>query len=530
MFKRSCVHIALILAGALSAAAQVQPCPTGTLANVLGTTCSVGNLILSFDSFFFGDEPGRLLTPADIGFIPVQSNGQSGFKLVMNFADVTNPSGGADHFIQFTYAPHAAPNFEIQEKDVTADATAQSSPGGSAFVQVVDIQNFPPSGLAPSNIVLDNEQGVVVTSLPASNIILQIPALAADNSSSPFASDTTALQDQILGTASASLSSATFLYTVSSIIPTPGLAPLAYKNIDLPGVSSPIVSGLNDAGQTVGSYLDASGVQHGYLTNKDGGFTTVDFPSAPSSELFGINNHGDVVGSYLDNAGALHGFLFQHGTFTPLDFANAILTIPISINDKDEIAGEYETSDQVFHGFLYQNGQFTSIDQGTGNLTVAEGINNRGDIAGILFDPDTFRGFVLSSNVLQTFDVPGQGDTEPEGINDAGDIVGTYEDINFVQHGVLRSRGNLFTVDFPGGSNTFAENINSSGQIVGIYIGADGNTHSFLATPGDDNGSDVAAPLAAIAVHPAKKFTCGSDEWKQRIQHSRDALACQPKH
>src|SRR6202020_1192824 len=163
-----------------------------------------------------------------------------------------------------------------------------------------------------------------------------VPALAADNSNPVLAQATTLITNTAVGPASASVNSVTFLYTVAPTINPPGLAPLTYTNIDLSGVASTFAAGINNADQIVGGYLDASGIQHGYVTNKGGGFTTVDFPGAPSSELFGINNHGDVVGSYLDNAGAFHGFLLQHGTFTPLDFANAILTIPISINDKDQ--------------------------------------------------------------------------------------------------------------------------------------------------------------------------------------------------
>ena len=77
-----------------------------------------------------------------------------------------------------------------------------------------------------------------------------------------------------------------------------------FINIDAPAAApdSTSVTGINDLGQIVGSYTDASGVGHGFLAT-GGDFKTVDFPAADFTICWGINNAGQIVGNY--NAGTL---------------------------------------------------------------------------------------------------------------------------------------------------------------------------------------------------------------------------------
>src|SRR5215472_17338766 len=103
----------------LRAPAQVQPCTSGTLANVLGSSCSVGSLTLNFQTFFLagtnsfqgGVSSNFPITPAQIGFLPVQSGNQAGFKLLLNFVHgpgIDDTSSNA-HILQFGYTPQVAP-------------------------------------------------------------------------------------------------------------------------------------------------------------------------------------------------------------------------------------------------------------------------------------------------------------------------------------------------------------------------------------------------------------------------------------
>jgi probable HAF family extracellular repeat protein len=530
------VWVALVLSTCvISASAQVQPCPQGTMADVLGTTCSVGPLVLNFQNFDGRGGDGSVLVhgdgfirPADIGFVPVQSDNQSGFKLVTNFVDGpgTDANFLGGHQILLGYGPLAAPNFEILGEDLTIDASAQASTQGTSFVRVEDGQDFPIIDFFSVQGGINSPTG----SAPAlhSHVNYLVPALASDTTSLvTFNAD---LSSGATGTASATLTSATFLYTMGPVVPAPQPAQLTYFNIDFPGIPFTDVFNINDAGQQVGQFQDDSGIQHGYVTEKSGGFITIDFPGATSTAVEGINNRGDIVGIYFDNTGALHGFLQQKGgTLTTIDFPAAILTLPIEINDKGQIVGEYQSADHGTHGFLLDNGQFSTIDHGPTSgqhaLSFASGINDRGDIVGPFFDPRTFRGFLDSKNGSQQLDIPGQGDTEPGAINNAGDIVGTYDDINFITHGFLRTRGNFQTVDFPASTTTFVFGINTQQQIVGVYFDDAGNSHSFLAVPGDDNGV-VVNPRPSTGKRPSNLADCRPAEWRRHMQRGSSGLTC----
>lgn len=530
------VWVTLILSTCLlSSSAQVQPCPQGTLAGVLGTSCSVGPLILTFQNFDGRSIEGSVLIngdgfirPAEIGFVPVQSGNQAGFQLVTNFVD----GPGADatflgfHQLLLGYAPQAAPNFEILGEDLTIDANAQPSAQGLPSVRVSDGQNYPIIDFFSVQAGISSQNGIL-TPVLHNHVNYLVPAFASNITS--LVTFSTNLTTTASGTASATLNSATFLYTMGPVIPAPPLAPLTYTNIDLPGMPLTEAFNINDAGQQVGLFQDVLGIQHGYVTDKRGGFTTIDFPGASSTAAEGINNRGDIVGIYFDSAGAIHGFLQQNGALTAVDFPGALLTFPIEINDKGQIVGEYRSADRGIHGFLLDNGQFSTIDHGPtagrNARSFASGINNRGEIVGPFFDPRTFRGFLDNRNGSQQLDIPGQGDTEPAAINNPGDIVGTYDDISFLTHGFVRAHGSYQTVDFPSGNTTLPFGINSQQQIVGVYFDDAGNPHSFLAVPGDDNGAD-ALPHASVPGHSTSLPACANGGWRQRLQQGNAGLAC----
>lgn len=67
--------------------------------------------------------------------------------------------------------------------------------------------------------------------------------------------------------------------------------------------------GVNDLGEIVGFYTDASGVQHGYIDN-GGVFTSFDPPGSASTTINGLNDKGDIVGFYTSaSADAVIGFV-----------------------------------------------------------------------------------------------------------------------------------------------------------------------------------------------------------------------------
>jgi uncharacterized membrane protein len=517
--------------------AQAPPCRPGTMANVVGTSCSVGQLTFNFKDDFFGSSfvetnGSTVFTPvppAGVGFIPVSAGSQVGFKLVFNFVD--NPRGAdntsaADHFIQFSYSSQSAPQTEIRAQSISMEAAAQNAPGNFVFVNVGDFQIYPNNPIAVVNDPsIDIENGVTIFNQLTSNQFLEIPG--TQSTGNFLGTKTTQIFDEATGFASASLTSATFLFTSEPVVPTPPPASLSYSTIDLPGVAATFVSNITNSGRTVGSYLDAAGIFHAYVAEPDGTFSTIDVPGSTSTVGFSLNEHGDVAGDYTDPAGGTHGFFQHDGVITTFDFPNSLQTEVGAINNKGQIDGEYQSADGGFHGFLLDKGVFTTIDHGPGTglfaSTGAFGINDAGEIAGFFFDPNSLRGFIQKGSSFQPIDVPSQGDTIIESINNPGDAVGFYN-VVFGPRGFLLSQGKFFSVDFPGGNLNFPTGINASGKIVGQYNDANGAAHSYLAIPVSGDGqSHQPTPQST------QKLSCSGDDWQMR--HARRILApCQVKH
>jgi probable HAF family extracellular repeat protein len=214
-----------------------------------------------------------------------------------------------------------------------------------------------------------------------------------------------------------------------------------FTSIDFPGAftgaSNSSANGINDGGQIVGTYNDATG-SHGYL-DSGGSFTSINVPVPGATETFasGVNAGGQIVGSYDDATGRGHGYLDSGGSFTLINVPGALKTSATGINDGGQIVGSYDDVATGSHGYLDSGGGFTSIT------------------------------------------VPGAFDTTPTGINAGGQIVGTS---NYGIHGFLYSGGSFTPINIPGTLNTSPNGINAGGQIVGSYDDVATGFHGFLAT------------------------------------------------
>ena len=100
------------------------------------------------------------------------------------------------------------------------------------------------------------------------------------------------------------------------------------------------VTGLNNSGEVVGYYLDSFGVEHGYLRDAAGNFTTIDGPGSTNTDAAGINASGQIVGTFADSFGT-HGFLLGGGVFTELDVPGSNETIATGISNAGLISGVY---------------------------------------------------------------------------------------------------------------------------------------------------------------------------------------------
>lgn len=309
-----------------------------------------------------------------------------------------------------------------------------------------------------------------------------------------------------------------------------------YSSIDVPCSGAPptncpggiarqtAASGINPAGDIVGSYIDGVGKQHGFLLS-GGQFTTIDVPgeiagvagTLPTSAN-GINPGGEIVGNYtapfisgVTDIGAedspsycpatgspacTKGFLYSHGKFSTVLFPGHPGAVPQRITPDGDIYGclhDFDFMNSMVGAIWGRFGQLSLTANG-GELTDASqsvpmSMNNGATpdghmIVGLWNDMITGRrhGFVVQDGVFQSYDVPGSILTAIWDINPGQQFVGTYRDSTGHRHGFLQLPDGSapIALDFPGSSLTFAFGINPDGVIVGQYM-ASGRVHGFVA-------------------------------------------------
>jgi probable HAF family extracellular repeat protein len=134
-----------------------------------------------------------------------------------------------------------------------------------------------------------------------------------------------------------------------------------YSFFTVPGADEALLgtlsNGINDRGQVVGYFPDASGVLHGFLRAPDGTFNTIDVPaagteSAQGSLLFDINNRGELAGYYYDASSTPHGFTESKETFTTVDVPGATATLIFGNNQRGDLAGAWYDSTGTEYPFV----------------------------------------------------------------------------------------------------------------------------------------------------------------------------------
>ncbi|MBA3961304.1 MAG: hypothetical protein H0X40_05305 [Chthoniobacterales bacterium] len=170
-----------------------------------------------------------------------------------------------------------------------------------------------------------------------------------------------------------------------------------FTQFDFGGPFSTNVTGINDAGDFVGTFGNVTQPNQGFV-NVGGTSTVITIPGATLSFAYGINNLDRAVGTYTDSASIVHGFLRDSsGALTaPLDFPGSTSTEFLGINDRGWIVGRYQVGDGLIHGlFLKLPNTFVSFDFPGAVETSLNGINNAGLISGRYTDGAGIRhGFV----------------------------------------------------------------------------------------------------------------------------------------
>jgi uncharacterized membrane protein len=259
-----------------------------------------------------------------------------------------------------------------------------------------------------------------------------------------------------------------------------------YTQIDVPGADHTWIFGINNLGDVVGEFGNATGA-HGFRLS-NGVFTTIDFPGANNfTRAIKINDNGDIVGEYASPKGMLKGFLLHAGTFTSIEFPDPGVfdTEASGINNNGAIVGRANFTAGTAHGYIRDpNGAFRLFDPPDASEgDFAQDINANGDIVGVI--GGITHSYLFSGGKFTTFSAPTSGDTEANGVNDTDQITGIWT-ADKPLSGFFKSGSNFFDVVVPDSSNVQAQDLNNNGVVVGIFSTAEGATpgdHGFIGKP-----------------------------------------------
>src|SRR6266576_5675346 len=225
---------------------------------------------------------------------------------------------------------------------------------------------------------------------------------------------------------------------------------------------------INDVGDVVGIFVDASGASRGFVKFSDGNLSTpiVDPNDAGNlTEARGINGDRRVCGDYLDSAGAFEGFFFQNNVFT--NYApEPTFTVVLGVNNAGDFCGsEIPSNTGIQSGFLNIGGVLTDFVVTDATATLAYSLNANNQSCGYYIDSSgvTTHGFWRDSDgtIHAPIDPVGSTGTVLFGNNDKNQMVGRYTDATGATHGILFMPPDRFVVfDFPGATFTSLNGIN----------------------------------------------------------------------
>jgi hypothetical protein len=88
----------------------------------------------------------------------------------------------------------------------------------------------------------------------------------------------------------------------------------AFRTLNLAGAAQTTVNDIDDAGHTIGVYMDTSGKQHGFILLRGNNIADIiAFPEADKTQPLGIYNQLNIVGAYTlpNSPAAWRGFLLK---------------------------------------------------------------------------------------------------------------------------------------------------------------------------------------------------------------------------
>jgi probable HAF family extracellular repeat protein len=231
----------------------------------------------------------------------------------------------------------------------------------------------------------------------------------------------------------------------------------------------------------------------------------------PDSYAGWVNNHGQVAGQSdvdfnfnpITGYPTVHPFLWEDGVMQDLGGLGGTLGFPYGMNNRGDVVGWSNLAgDNTAHPFLWtKEGGMQDLGTLGGTFGHADFINERREVVGTatpVGDPG-LRAFLWKDGVMTNLGTLGDDpDSEAGGINARGQIVGgTYilgvEDLR----GFLWENGgpivdlNTLAVNGSGIRILGPATINERGEMAAAGVLANGNLHTFLLIPCDDDHPGV---------------------------------------
>jgi len=218
-----------------------------------------------------------------------------------------------------------------------------------------------------------------------------------------------------------------------------------------------------------------------------------EFAGGTSTYPFAINNSNNIAGSYLDSSGVQHGFYGTlAGSYTSFDYTGTGVTATQArgMDDNNNLTGYAPASGELV-GFEWElsSGTMLTITSGKKKTPldgIAQQINASADFAGD-YQGKVDRYAYLGTAGALTSTLPlefSSTEMAGRGLDSAGDVVGWFYDASGIQHGFTDIGGTFTQVDYPGSdvAYTVLEGINDSGLISGQYEDNSGVLHAFTLT------------------------------------------------
>ena len=126
----------------------------------------------------------------------------------------------------------------------------------------------------------------------------------------------------------------------------------------------------------------------GFTLTLPNSFTNENFPGSAQTMVTGINNAGSTVGIYVDAGGTTHGFTKIGVTFKTVDQGGTVFNQGLGINDSNTTVGYSSAIDPAGQigqkAYSQAGGVFTNINAllPSNQNSQAVGINNAGNIVG----------------------------------------------------------------------------------------------------------------------------------------------------